>query len=901
MDSKTKNLSQTISFIQANPQAAQARAQGWQSFVKTHPLAAAHQTIDQFLEWGQRQRIDNQTLRGLWLGKEVAEAYSFIKPQEKPLPPAPQKQNQPESESNLLKTALSAAALVGFRDQTKLMEEDKNYKRIEEAKIREWQAKNPEKGPASQEWLDYKYGSLKDEKGPPLEEKRPSPTLAGETEREFRNNNKYAGRVEKYDRERNRVYKKTEQDQTVSMTHLRIASEANARYESLKHEQGTSYEDILNKVKQKRWEEFVQKHPEKAKAYSSTHQEIALANERIRLKQEPAGQKEAIVLPLKPVETTHPGEPLPIEPKTKTWFEGALMPHPRPSEPVPAPVREQPKPEPTPAPASSFPKTPSSFQQTLGKIEASRAPQKVPHPLSAPYAGGKGGFTGAFNRGIGSGINRLNRLAAGGGRIGIPKPLSFLTNQTRKKAVSYLMRLAAANPEILIPILVVILIFIFTFSIVGFGVPGGTGTGGLPTSTPGASPTPVTSSPSPGQENASVQQTADDVMDAFKECNTLTPGYTTYKTNNCLERFLANKGYSSDQINAFNAMNKPHHNDPGCPQCIGFVADSVALATGDSNAIYRGDAGCPNDHKNILFAKNLASLPRLTICLNGAQYSFKQVANPQPGDIGAALAGTKDLSGMVSDKGHMLIVNKVDSNGTFWAIEAGWSKSGANTEDCYLSRDMFMHSIKAYVFFRPTFPETGGAPNSYASSPETSTAPPPSVNTTAFEQLMKGQGRNVSVLGDENNFINQVIKNGGALVANEKSYLQDIYETSKAENVNPLIVLTIWGVEQTFSLDTNLEFGCGAHIPGYTHGFKNQLRCTVNSLDNLMTDFKKDKGPNGTVQIQSDNGNTCVYDDSFMYAYEMYTPVCHHYDTPPNDPLRSSFMLYYKKFLGNEQ
>lgn len=138
----------------------------------------------------------------------------------------------------------------------------------------------------------------------------------------------------------------------------------------------------------------------------------------------------------------------------------------------------------------------------------------------------------------------------------------------------------------------------------------------------------------------------------------------------------------------------------------------------------------------------------------------------------------------------------------------------------------------------------------------------------------------------------------------DKDYLahqQDIisiYNKSVNANLNPLILLTIWGIEHGFSVDVpdGLYFGCF----GEGTGFEPQLNCAIDQVFNFwMPKFSSptfipivtfpDKNPT--------NGNCGPYTDGFIYTYEQYTPTCH-YDDPTNRNARQRFTDYYRIFTG---
>lgn len=162
-----------------------------------------------------------------------------------------------------------------------------------------------------------------------------------------------------------------------------------------------------------------------------------------------------------------------------------------------------------------------------------------------------------------------------------------------------------------------------------------------------------------------------------------------------------------------------------------------------------------------------------------------------------------------------------------------------------------------------------------------------------FRDLVAGQGRNTGILGDKNQFVSTIIANSLSIpLTGKESYLSQIYDAGQKYNVNPLILAAIWGVESTFNTSSNYPFGC---LNPADAGFTENVTCSAGSLNQLMATFET-HAVAGSLEIPSKIGNTCVYTDAFDYAYEMYTPVCHVSDG--NDPSRSNFISFYKKFKG---
>ncbi len=165
-------------------------------------------------------------------------------------------------------------------------------------------------------------------------------------------------------------------------------------------------------------------------------------------------------------------------------------------------------------------------------------------------------------------------------------------------------------------------------------------------------------------------------------------------------------------------------------------------------------------------------------------------------------------------------------------------------------------------------------------------------NAAEFGSLMIGQGRNVAILGNEDAFVAQVIKNGGSYnLSNKEARIRQLYKVAAARNVNPLILLTTWGTEQGFGQEQR-AFSCPKQVD---NSFTDQLACAVGTWDNHMTYFEKNKDANGNVPLASQIGNTCIYSDPFLYAAEKYGPRCVVSDANENWP--SSFENFYKQFL----
>ncbi len=181
-----------------------------------------------------------------------------------------------------------------------------------------------------------------------------------------------------------------------------------------------------------------------------------------------------------------------------------------------------------------------------------------------------------------------------------------------------------------------------------------------------------------------------------------------------------------------------------------------------------------------------------------------------------------------------------------------------------------------------------------------------SSNAPDFDNLMRGQGRNLTVLGSsEDQFIANLKTNlqgtARASLLNEENRLRQIYQATTARQVNPLVVLTTWGTEAgfdraydklAFGCDPPREDGTGGRFPG----FESQLQCSINTWNNLMNEFEAKAQQGIPVSLNSQIGKICQYEDPFIYAAERYGPVCVVNDA--NENYRKSFYNIYKMLVG---
>ena len=163
-----------------------------------------------------------------------------------------------------------------------------------------------------------------------------------------------------------------------------------------------------------------------------------------------------------------------------------------------------------------------------------------------------------------------------------------------------------------------------------------------------------------------------------------------------------------------------------------------------------------------------------------------------------------------------------------------------------------------------------------------------------FETLLRGQGRNVNILGDLTTFLATVYQNNpDPRLAGRQDIVTQIYNTAVASNVNPLIILTLWGEESGYST-TGASLGCDPHVGGFP-GITAQIGCGVNTMNHWLTDFEQHVGQDGTYTVTGSLG-PCTFDDATIYAMERYGPVCLMNDG--NSHFHANFASIFRQFLG---
>lgn len=174
----------------------------------------------------------------------------------------------------------------------------------------------------------------------------------------------------------------------------------------------------------------------------------------------------------------------------------------------------------------------------------------------------------------------------------------------------------------------------------------------------------------------------------------------------------------------------------------------------------------------------------------------------------------------------------------------------------------------------------------------------PDLNQTTFKGLLTGQGRNTTILGDENKFVETVVKNapGGSNLSTKQDQVKQIYRAAVAQKVNPLLILSIWGVESGWNTGSGNVFGCTFADDKTWAG---QLKCVVNTANKRMAEFEKSAATKKPVLLPIEpQPAQCTYTDPFMYAFERMTPVCSMDDG--NICARQNFVSYFKTYMGTK-
>lgn len=238
-------------FIQEHPQEASSLAAQWSTFLKENPQAQIFKTSQEWYEW-VRSQPEKMIDPDLWVCHEVALALALARPPEIDQPP-PQQEQYSELPTELIGLSLSAF----LKTKTTIMGNDQRYLKIANSIQKDWLKNNPGKNVESDEWFDFINGT---EDGKPSE-------LHQKAEEEFRK--QYPEKAAHYDKIRNKIHDNPLDDPHFRNTQWKINQHAGWRYNRLKSQKKEAdFETVKAKIAKGAWDEFIQKHPEKAAAYA---------------------------------------------------------------------------------------------------------------------------------------------------------------------------------------------------------------------------------------------------------------------------------------------------------------------------------------------------------------------------------------------------------------------------------------------------------------------------------------------------------------------------------------------------------------------------------------------------------------------------------------------------------
>lgn len=177
-------------------------------------------------------------------------------------------------------------------------------------------------------------------------------------------------------------------------------------------------------------------------------------------------------------------------------------------------------------------------------------------------------------------------------------------------------------------------------------------------------------SPQPSTDTTSVIGASLNIKAAYDSC---ANGYTqqTSQLGSCLHDYLSALGYSEDILSAFETRRASGIAD-GCTQCVGYVGLVLTLLSGSTSTL-----------TGVASAKDVLNYS--TITAGDVVFDKMESDVPiQPGDIGVAGGGTW---------GHILIVNTVEGNVKFTALESNGNFDCRITDSRSILKEL-------YTFYR---------------------------------------------------------------------------------------------------------------------------------------------------------------------------------------------------------
>ena len=270
----------------------------------------------------------------------IEEAYFYLRDQHE------DEQMQTQGEIDPLKVPVEflaqTALALAFRNRPKIIEDDRDYQKLVEKHQKLWLEKNKGKDFTSKEGIDYLYGKtnldvlktgaeedLLAEEGWERQWAKSvgtdlpkNKTLSEDAEQEFRSNPKFKKRIDRYDKEKKKIYKNPKNDPAITMLGNKMEMHSQALQKHLKTispQTPIDTEEIDNIVQKQSWKRFAAEHPEKTKAYAQKNADIKKALEKHEIAIEYASPKAEPIAPtpLRPVLAEHPTS----IPQTERFFD----------------------------------------------------------------------------------------------------------------------------------------------------------------------------------------------------------------------------------------------------------------------------------------------------------------------------------------------------------------------------------------------------------------------------------------------------------------------------------------------------------------------------------------------------------------------------------------------------
>ncbi|RJQ38434.1 hypothetical protein C4559_01450 [Candidatus Microgenomates bacterium] len=267
-------------YILNNPREADKVATAWGELVSRDPFVQSFETKEDFERYASLHPEKNIRLEE-WNGRLVIDAYNDLQKQRAKESESVIPEPQTPSEGIGVSTFGWLATAAVLLQKPEIMEDDKDFKKLEEAKKQKWLVEHPGKDFTSIEGIDYLYGNLEDPG---------APTLQSDTEKEFRE--KHGKKAKKYDDKKGESpYSNPENDPAIKLIRRRIAEHTRARKAYFEKQQNPDikFEEVTKQIEKQAWKKYVtghlnenegdeeikKKREERIKAYAKKNEGIA--------------------------------------------------------------------------------------------------------------------------------------------------------------------------------------------------------------------------------------------------------------------------------------------------------------------------------------------------------------------------------------------------------------------------------------------------------------------------------------------------------------------------------------------------------------------------------------------------------------------------------------------------